>query len=118
MSLGSDIIAALVPGVFAADRLTPDVPKDNPQFPLCIWQRVGGPALNTLEAVVPGLHCARVQFVVWSATRKEADEKALALRAALASTMKADALSEPVGTYDTTTKKYGNRFDFYIWHTP
>ena len=117
MSLEAQMKTALN-GV-AGGRVTPDVPKDNPVYPLVIYQQVGGAVLNPLECVVPDKDHARVQVWVWATTRLEASSIARQVRVALVEgDLKAYAYSAPVSDYNEALKLYGARCDYGIWYTP
>lgn len=117
MSLEADLKAALA-GV-AGGRVYPDAPRDNPTYPLVIYQQVGGAVLNPLECVVPDKDHARVQVWVWAKTRLEASTISRQVRVALVQgSLKAYAYAAPVSDYNEALKLYGARCDYGIWYTP
>jgi hypothetical protein len=102
----------------AGGRVYPDVPPDNPTFPLIVYQQVGGDVINPLECTDPNLDNARIQVWVWSKTRLEASSVMRQVRVALTGSLKAFALGAPVSDYQSDTKLYGSRTDFSIWYAP
>jgi hypothetical protein len=116
MGLEASIKTALA--AVAGGRTHPDVPPDNPTFPLNVYQQVGGAVLNPLEGGDPNQDNARVQIVTWAKTRLEAASVARAVRLAMSSALNATLLGAPVSVYDETTKLYGARADYSVWYTP
>lgn len=117
MSLESDIKLAL--DSLVSSRVYPDVPPDNPVFPLIIYQQVGGEVLNPLEGAVPAKDNARMQVVVWAKTRLSANTIARQARVALCEgSLKAYAFAAPVSEYEPVLKLYGSRTDYGVWFTP
>lgn len=102
----------------AGGRTYPDVPPDNPTFPLNIYQQVGGSVINPLEGGDPNKDNARIQIVTWSKTRLEASSVARQVRLAMSSSLNAILLGAPVSIYDEMTKLYGSRADYSCWYTP
>lgn len=102
----------------AGGRTYPDVPPDNPTFPLNVYQQVGGAVINPIEGGDPNLDNARVQIVTWSKTRLEASSVARQVRLAMTTTLSATLMGAPVSVYDEQTKLYGARADFSVWYTP
>jgi len=105
-------------GSLVGNRVYPDVPPDNPTFPLIVYQQVGGDVLNPLEGSDPNKDNARMQVVVWSKTRLEASSIARSARIALTSTLSASMLGAPVSLHEDTLKLYGSRADYSLWFTP
>lgn len=102
----------------AGGRTYPDVPPDNPTFPLNVYQQVGGAVINPLEGGDPNKDNARVQIVTWAKSRLEASSVARQARLAMVSTLNATLLGAPVSLYDETTKNYGTRADYSVWYVP
>jgi hypothetical protein len=107
-----DVLKAVVPRVY------PDLADPMPPRPFVTYQQVGGETVEYLDNAAPGLRNARVQVNVWAATRLEANTKARAIEDALrgAGAFQARPAGALVADYDVTTKVYGARQDFLIWH--
>lgn len=116
MSLESDIKSAL--DSLVSNRVSPDVPPDNPVFPCIVFQQVGGDAVNFLECTVPDKNHARVQIRVWASTRLSSSSLAQQARAALVTALDAYVYGAPISEYESALKLYGSRFDVGIWYTP
>lgn len=100
-------------------RVYPDIPPDNPTFPLVVYQGVGGQAHDYLERKLPDCEHYRIQVVSWAKSRAAASALALEVRrriieqgTAFSSAM---TLGQAVGLYEEALKIYGSRQDFGIW---
>lgn len=102
----------------AGGRTYPDIPPDNPTFPLNVYQQVGGAVINPLEGGDPNKDNARIQIVTWAKTRLEASSVSRQVRLAMSTSLNAILLGAPVSVYDETTKLYGSRADYSVWFTP
>lgn len=116
MGIEASIKTALAP--VAGGRTYPDVPPDNPTFPLNIYQQVGGNVINPLEGGDPNKDNARIQIVTWAKTRLAASSTAREVRTAMVFGLNAILLGAPVSLYDEQTKLYGSRADYSVWFTP
>lgn len=117
MSLPSDVYACLKG--LCDGRVYPDVTPETPVFPLIVYQQVGGSAYEYLDQSLPQRDHARVQVLVWSRTRAEADAIARQVRQAiLATDWPAQTMGAPISIYQDGTDLYGSRQDFGVWHLP
>lgn len=98
------------------NRVWPDIAPIDTEKPFCIWQQVGGNAVNYLEAVASDRKNARIQITVWAETRKESMSLIRQVENLL--------VSEPVcatvvlgaqAVYDDDTGLRGAMQDFSIW---
>lgn len=114
MSMGSILTTALA-GL--CPRVYPDIAPEGEPRPYITWQRVGGSAVNFIDATVPSKKNARVQVNVWADTRLEADDLAAqvedTLRAVLA--LQTTVLGAPTAVYEPETKLKGSMQDFSFW---
>lgn len=105
-------------GPLVSFRVYPDVTPDKPEFPLIVYQGVGGQAQWYVEGKRREKRHVRVQVCVWAKTRMEAN--AVADRVANAICESDFSAKEPYGEsvalYEEAIKKYGARQDFGIWH--
>lgn len=114
MSIEVDLINLL--GPLVGGRIYPDVTPENPDYPLIVYQQVGGKAYAYMENKLPDHLHARMQICVWSKRRIEASaighqvEKLL-----IESPIVAEAYGAFASAYEDTLKLYGTRQDFGIW---
>lgn len=105
------LLLTVVPRVYA--DVTPDVPV----FPLAVYQQVGGEAYAYVEKRLPDHKHSRMQIVVWSDERIDANNKARAIEKKLIeSDLVVEAYGAFVGLYEPAIKKYGARQDYGIWY--
>lgn len=84
--------------------------------PYCIYQQIGGRPSNAICGNTDKQN-ARVQFVVWSKRRKEANSLMRQAEAKLIEDLGAVSLGSLTAIYDEETKLYGARQDLSIWTT-
>ena len=120
MSLETDLKTCLA-GI-AGGRCYPDDTQgvQTPlTYPLVIYQSVGGEAYEYLDQSMPDKDHARVQFIAWAMTRKEASQVIRQVRlAVLAYGWPAQTYGAAVSIKDQTLDLYGARQDFGIHYTP
>lgn len=102
-------------GLFG-DRVWPDIAPMDTEKPFCIWQQVGGSAVNYLEAVAADRKNARIQITVWAETREEAMSLIRQVENLLvAEPICATVILAAQSTYDNDTGLRGAMQDFSIW---
>lgn len=118
MSLEGKLKAVLAPLV--SGRLFPDVTPDKPEFPLIVYQGVGGSEQWYVEGKRREKRNQRVQFYVWATTRTEASRIADQIGTALCESdfPAVEPYGSPMSLYEEAIKKYGTRQDFGIWFLP
>lgn len=108
---------ALVWGPLVDGRLYPDTAPDDREFPLMIYQQVGGRDSWYVDGRMPSHRHARIQLYVWARSRRDANTLAMQAEKALS---QSGLIAEPYGAltavYDEDQKLYGTRQDFGIWH--
>lgn len=115
MAYEQQLLQAVAP--LLGGRLHPDVPPDVPTYPCGVYQQVGGQALWFGEGAMPDHKHARVQIVVWAATRGEANTLIRRIEDAICTGMpKSEPLGAAVALYEPAIKKYGARLDFGLWY--
>ena len=115
MSLGDTLDSTL--SSLVSGRAYPDVTPGVPVFPLIVYQRVGGTAGWYVEKTMPDHKHARVQVVVWSKSRKEADTIADQVEAAIcALNLPTEPYGAPTALYEESLRLYGARQHFGIWY--
>ncbi|MEV8518670.1 DUF3168 domain-containing protein [Dyella marensis] len=108
-------LAALL-GPLVAGRIYPDTAPDDPEFPLIIYQQVGGKAYQYLEKKLPDYRHARMQIMVWSKRRLEASRISLEVgRLIIESPLIAESYGEPAWMPNDVLHIRGTRQDFGIW---
>jgi hypothetical protein len=112
----SRVIFDLLKGL-VGDRVYPDLALENTVRPFIVYQKVGGRAVNFVEATVPSKRNGRFQISVWSETRLEADAIALQAETILrqAAALQTTVLTDPFSAYDELTKSRGTQQDFSFW---
>jgi hypothetical protein len=102
---------------FAGGRVYPDVTPAAPDYPLIVYQQVGGSAKWYVEKAQRDKDHARIQVYVWSRTRLESNAIARQVEAAICAS---EFAAEPYGAftalYEQNLNLYGTRQDFGIWH--
>ena len=118
MSLESTVKGAL--DSLVGNRCYPDTTPDPPlTYPLIIYQQVGGDVAEFLEGTMADKDNARLQVVVWSKTRIEANSIARLARVAIVTgSMKGVTFGAPVWLYEDELKLYGSRTQYGVWYTP
>lgn len=117
--MGIEVTLKVLLGPLVDGRVYPDVIPDNPQFPLIVYQQVGGLAGEYADQSLPDHEHARVQVVTWSQTRLEASSLARQSRAAiLAGARPAQTYGAPVSQHEGALKLYGSRTDYGLWYVP
>ncbi|MPS76581.1 MAG: DUF3168 domain-containing protein [Achromobacter sp.] len=118
MSLEGKLKAVLAPLV--AGRLFPDVTPDKPEFPLIVYQGVGGSEQWYVEGKRREKRHQRVQIHVWATSRLEASGIAELIGTALCESgfPAVEPYGAPTSLYEEAIKKYGTRQDFGIWYQP
>ncbi|CAB3704652.1 DUF3168 domain-containing protein [Achromobacter piechaudii] len=118
MSLEGKLKAVLAPLV--AGRLFPDVTPDKPEFPLIVYQGVGGSEQWYVEGKRREKRHQRVQIHVWATSRLEASGIADLIGTALCESgfPAVEPYGAPSSLYEEAIKKYGTRQDFGIWYQP
>lgn len=105
------LIANVCPRVYP--RVTPDVPN----FPLIIYQQVGGEAYAYVEKKLPDHKHARMQLTFWAKDSEEAGDLARATEKLLIeSEWPAEAYGAVTDLYEQKLKIYGERQDYGIWY--
>lgn len=108
------LLASLVEG-----RCYSDVTPDAPEFPLIIYQVVGGEAIDFYERTVANTENYRVQVYVWGARRLEVEQLMRMARKQLvehsANFESLITLGQATDEYNETLKIYGSRQDFSAW---
>lgn len=108
-----DIVTAL--SILFGGRVYPDTAPADAAMPFCIFQNVGGLPSNTLCGDTDKQN-TRIQFWVWSTTRKEANTKMRAAAAVLtAAPLRGVSQGGLVARYDEATKRRGAQQDFSFW---
>lgn len=101
----------------AANRVFPDVAPAGSVLPYCVYQQVGGVAINFLEATVVGKRNGRFQVSCWSASRSTTSTLARAIEDAMVTTLKATVIGAPISVYEEETQLFGSMQDFSLWFT-
>ncbi|NID06653.1 DUF3168 domain-containing protein [Luteibacter jiangsuensis] len=115
MSLEEIIFSAL--GPLVDGRCSPDITDDNPQYPLIVYQGVGGVAIDYADQTAADKDNARVQVWVWAETRLSASDLSRQVRdAMMAIDLPVKTLGSPVSEMNDVLKLYGARTDFSIWY--
>ncbi len=100
-------------------RCYPDTTPSDPEFPLIVYQGVGGEPPEFLERRLPDCEHYRVQVYCWAKTRLQASNLALQVRQQIIEQGKAFAAANTLGQrvtlYEEGLKLYGTRQDFGIW---
>lgn len=115
MSLEEDLVSLL--GPLVSGRIYPDETPDNPQFPLVVYQQIGGRAGWYMEKKVPSHKHSRMQISVFAKRRADANALARSIESALC---ESTLVAEPYGAFtalrEDPLKLYGARQDFGIWY--
>ncbi|VVE90402.1 DUF3168 domain-containing protein [Pandoraea bronchicola] len=111
------LITGALAGI-ASGRVFNATAPANAQRPYAIFQKVGGQDASSLDGLAERMN-ARVQFVVWANTAKEA---ATVMRQVMVSLcgdeLKGVPVGAPVGLHEPDTDWYGERLDISFWFTP
>lgn len=106
-------------GPLVNGRCYPDVTPDSPQFPLLVYQVVGGEAYDYLERRLPDCEHYRVQVLCWARSRINASALAGLVRQQIIELGRdfrsAHTLGQRTALYESDLKLYGTRQDFGIW---
>lgn len=107
-------------GALVGGRAYPDVTPDKPEFPLIVYQGVGGQERWYVEGKRREKRNQRLQVFVWAATRAQASIIADQIGTALCESdfPSVEPYGSPTSLYEEAIKKYGTRQDFGIWHSP
>ena len=117
MSLETDIVALL--GPLVGGRCYSDESPDGAALPFIVYQGVGGQVVEFMEQAIGSEENIRLQVVVWSRTRLEANAIIRQARAAIiGSTMQVSTLGAAAWLSNEPLKLRGARQDFSIWYTP
>lgn len=116
MSLDSRLKNLLAPLV--SGRVYPDVTPDKPEFPLIVYQGVGGQEQWYVEGRRREKRHRRVQIHVWAETRLQAEAIADQVATALCESdfPAVEPYGAPTDLYEEAIKKRGTRQDFGIWY--
>ncbi|USY23949.1 DUF3168 domain-containing protein [Alcaligenes sp. 1735tsa3] len=100
-------------------RCYPDITPPGADFPLIVYQTVGGESQEFLERRLPDCENYRVQVHCWAKTRLQVSALALQVREQIiehgTAFATAKTLGQRVALYDEKLKLYGTRQDFGIW---
>ncbi|VVD63912.1 hypothetical protein PPN31114_00246 [Pandoraea pneumonica] len=111
------LITGALAGV-AGGRIFNATAPANTARPFAVFQKVGGQDASSLEGLAERMN-ARVQFVVWAETAKEA---ATVMRQVMTTVcddeLKGVSIGAPVGLHESDTNWYGERLDISFWFTP
>ncbi|MFY1855244.1 DUF3168 domain-containing protein [Achromobacter xylosoxidans] len=118
MSLDSRLKNLLAPLV--SGRVYPDVTPDKPEFPLIVYQGVGGQEQWYVEGKRRETRHRRVQIHVWAETRLQAEAIADQVATVLCESdfPAVESYGAPTSLYEEVIKKRGTRQDFGIWYLP
>lgn len=105
------VIAAVVPSCY------PDIAPTGTSAPYAVYQQVGGPVINPVGNESPGLYGARVQVIVWAATRLQASSLMQAIEAGVRTTLSGRPVGALIARYDEHAELRGAMQDFTFWHT-
>lgn len=107
------VVGALCSGRCYPDRAPIGTPK-----PYVVYQQVGGQVVNPINGAVPGLRHARVQFMVWVATRATATTLMNQIEDAVrASPLFGSPEGALVARFDEHSELRGAMQDFTFWHS-
>lgn len=95
-------------------RVFPDTAPQGVAKPFVIYQQIGGRPSNAICGNTKQQN-ARVQVVVWSKRRVEANALMRQAEAALIAALNAVSLGSLTAIYDEAGRLYGARQDFSIW---
>lgn len=100
-------------------RAFPDTVPPGVEFPLFVYQQVGGRTLQYLDGSVPVTQHARIQVIAWALRRAEANDLIRQAHASLASStiLTVEAYGAPTWMYEEALGLYGARQDFGVWGT-
>lgn len=117
MTIDSALFTLL--GALVGKRCYPDITPPGADFPLIVYQTVGGESLEFLERRLPDSENYRVQVHCWAKTRLQASALALQVRQQIiehgAAFVSAKTLGQRAALYEEGLKLYGTRQDFGIW---
>lgn len=103
-------------GPLLAGRLYPDVGPDNATLPYAVYSQVGGKTVGFIEGGPVGKKNARIQFVVWSKTRKEAMQLIRQIEdAAVSAPLLGMVEGGAIARYDEVTALRGAMQDYSFW---
>lgn len=114
MSIESTLVTLL--GPLVGDRISPDMVPEGSDFPVIVYQQVGGRAGWYVERAKASHKHARVQINTWARTRLEAAALARSIEDAICtSTLTAEPYGAPTAVFEELLDLYGTRQDFGIW---
>lgn len=117
MTVDSALFALL--GPLVSNRCYPDVTPPGADFPLIVYQAVGGESLEFLERRLPDCEHYRIQVHCWAKTRLQASALALQVRERIieqgAAFLSTKTLGQRAALYEDRLKLYGTRQDFGVW---
>lgn len=100
-------------------RCYPDATPDAPEFPLIVYQVVGGQAYDYLERKLPDCEHYRIQINCWTKSRTTAGALALQVRQRIieqgTAFKSAETMGQATSLYEDALKLYGTRQDFGLW---
>ncbi|HRO20820.1 DUF3168 domain-containing protein [Alcaligenes phenolicus] len=106
-------------GALVGKRCYPDITPSGADFPLIVYQAVGGESPEFLERRLPDCEHYRIQVHCWAKTRLQASSLALQVRQQIIehgmSFVSAKTLGQRIALYEEELKLYGTRQDFGIW---
>lgn len=106
-------------GPLVDGRCYPDATPDDPQFPLIVYQVVGGQAHEFLDRTLPTTENYRVQVFCWSRSRIDTRTLQREVRRLLIEQGKvfdsAQTQGQAINLYEEQLRLYGTRQDFSIW---
>lgn len=106
-----NVLSSLFPG-----QVYPDFAPQNAVPPLCVYQQVGGKAVNYLEPVASDKKNARMQITVWSKSRAEAATMIRRVEDLMvAEPVLASVIGAAISRYDDVTELRGALQDFSVW---
>src|SRR5690606_18673826 len=106
-------------GALVSKRCYPDITPSGADFPLIVYQAVGGESQEFLERRLPDCEHYRIQVHCWAKTRLQASALALQVRQQIVEQgtgfVSAKTLGQRIALYEEDLKLYGTRQDFGIW---
>lgn len=117
MTIDAALFALL--GSLVSKRCYPDITPPGADFPLIVYQTVGGESMEFLERRLPDCEHYRIQVHCWAKTRLQASSLALQVRQQIiehgTAFASAKTLGQRAALYEESLKLYGTRQDFGIW---
>lgn len=105
-------------GPLCGNRVYPQTAPAGAAKPYLTYQRVGGQAINFVEAEMPGLRNGVFQINCWATTDAAAKALAAAVEEALVTevALQTTVLGAAVDGFDNVAKLYGAMQEFSLWY--